>query len=311
MNDPLTEQFRAVEQRLLQRHGLQIREHTLALSRPAVSARVASAGDGPPTLYVHGGGGFGGLWAPLLGRLGGRRHLVPDRPGFVLTPWVDLEGESLRAQAVGFLRGVLDGLQVDRADVVANSMGGLWSLWLALDAPERVRSLALLGAPALTGGGSAPLPMRLLGVPGVGRAMMALEPPSARQVRTLWRRMGTDPDRLDPTMLDAMLAAQRVPGYGRAWRGLLHRVCSAGGPRRDCTLTLEELAAVRCPSLVVWGRTDPFGDTAMGERIAASLRAPFVAVDGGHLPWLDGTDACAGAVAGFLKAAAPGLAGVA
>jgi pimeloyl-ACP methyl ester carboxylesterase len=295
--------FRASEARLLARHGLNGTEQFVALKEPALRARLISAGKGPPVLYVIGGGGFGTLWAPLAGALDGRRHLMPDRPGFVLTPWIDLRGADFRSHAVSFLSSLLDGLGIDSVDIVANSMGALWSLWLALDAPQRVRRLALLGAPAFTCGGSAPLPMRLLGRPQIGRLMMALEPPSPKQVRTLWSRMGVDPGRLDDTVLDAMLAAEKVPTYAPAWRALLGRTLTLSAVRPDCVLPAEALTKIRCPTLIVWGKTDPFGSVAMGEQIANAIAgARLVVANGGHLPWLDDGATCARALAEFLGA---------
>lgn len=294
--------FRSAEGRLLERHGLyNAVERFVNLTDPGVQARLLSAGEGPPILYVHGGGAFGSLWAPLAGSIQGRQHLMPDRPGFVLTPWVDLRKVAFRRHAVGFLRSLLDSLGLGSVDVVANSMGALWSLWLAIDAPQRVRRLALLGAPALTASGSAPLPMRLLGRPVLGRLMMALEPPSPKQVRTLWRRMGTDPACLDETVLEAMLQAERCPAYAPAWRGLMARISTLTEARAECQLPASELAKVQCPTLVVWGKTDPFGDVALGERLAKAIPgAQFVVAGGGHLPWLDNTATCARFVADFL-----------
>ncbi|MGI8594633.1 MAG: alpha/beta fold hydrolase [Solirubrobacteraceae bacterium] len=73
-------------------------------------------------------------------------------------------GVDLRSHAVGFLNGLLDALELERASFVANSMGGLSAMWLAIERRKRVSSLALLGAPAMMLGSSAPLALRLLGV---------------------------------------------------------------------------------------------------------------------------------------------------
>lgn len=292
--------FRTAESALLARFGVAASERHVPIP-DLTRARILDAGGSAPILWVHGGGAFGALWAPMAGALPGRRHILVDRPGFVLTDWVDVEHTDFRRHAVDFLVGVLDGLGLSSVDVVGNSMGGLWSLWLALDRPERVRSLTLVGAPAMVGGGSAPLPMRLLGKPGLGRLMMALEPPSPKQVAVLWRRMGHDPEQLDPTILRAMLAAERVPGYGPAWRALMRRVLTLGGPRRDVALADAELARIRCPLQYLWGRGDPFGGPVLGRRVAGLTPGARLAEFGtGHLPWLDDPIGCASATATLL-----------
>src|SRR5258708_19627400 len=94
-----------------------------------------------------------------------------DRPGCGLSDGFDYSSvDDIRGHAVTFLGAVLDALGLDRARIVANSMGGLWSLWLALDRPERVSSLALLGCPALAAVTSAPAALRIISPLGLGPA---------------------------------------------------------------------------------------------------------------------------------------------
>ncbi len=286
MSDPIAA-FRASEERLHDAHGLSVKERELFLSRPKMRARVLESGTGPATLHVHGGGGFASSMVPLAAALPQRTHFLVDRPGFGLSDYVAI-GPSLRAHAVDFLVSVLDALALDTVDIIANSMGALWSLWLALDHPKRVKSLALVGAPALVGGGSAPVPMRLLGKPLLGALMMWLESPSPKQVRTLWRRMGHDPDALAPAILDATLTAQMLPAYGRAWRELLGVALDLKGAASDVAFADEDLARLACPVTYVWGKLDPFGDAKFGEEVAKKTPGARFSVAGvGHLPWLD------------------------
>lgn len=300
--------FREAEARLFKRSGVAAyRDHSFPFSNATMRVLDVGPRDGEATLYVHGGGGCAAFFAPLIDAIskndGARRHLVPDRPGFGLSDFVPLDDEDFRRHAVAFLTTTIDRMQVDRVDVVANSMGGLWSLWFALDRPERVRSLSLLGAPAFVGGGSAPLPLRLLGNRLLGPLMMKMQPPSPKQARDVWKLMGHDPSTLDDTIHDVMLALEELPHYARGWLGLLARALKVSGPRPDVVFLDEDLSRIRCPTTWIWGKGDPFGTVALGERAAAlAQNAPFVVVGQGHLPWLDEPGECARTIAESWRA---------
>ncbi|WP_330256950.1 alpha/beta fold hydrolase [Nocardia sp. NBC_00565] len=105
-------------------------------------------GSGPAVVLLHGGGpGASGLsnFSRNVGVLAQRfRVIVPDLPGYGQSskrvdqsdPFGDL------AQAVG---GLLDELGIASAHLVGNSYGGAAALRLAMDRPEKVGRLILMG----------------------------------------------------------------------------------------------------------------------------------------------------------------------
>jgi pimeloyl-ACP methyl ester carboxylesterase len=269
-------------------------------------ARVLETGEGAPVILVHGGGGVGATWVPLMARMSGVRLVVVDRPGFGLSDGFDYRDVDLRRHAVAFLESVLDALGIERAAFVGNSMGGLWSFWLALDRPERVSTLVQLGSTALLTGTMAPLPMRLLSVPGLNRLMLAAERPSPEQARKFLARLGHDEaviDRQLPEEFFEMLAAsQELPDYATAWSTLVERCLTLRGAVPDVRLGTEELRRVRQRTLFVWGESDVFGGPEIGELAARLMpRAEIAAVPGGHLPWLDEPEVSAEAVSRLLR----------
>ncbi|NPA31508.1 MAG: alpha/beta fold hydrolase [Chloroflexi bacterium] len=95
-------------------------------------------------LLLHGLGSVGETWvgqAPVLRALD-LRGLAPDQPGFGRTPWPG--GPVTVERYAAFARAVLDRYRVEAAHVAGISFGGTVALQLALDAPERVRSLTLV-----------------------------------------------------------------------------------------------------------------------------------------------------------------------
>lgn len=297
--------FRAAERAYHESQGVSVVEKTFDVPGMGISARYFEVGTGPPVLVVHGGGGLASGWIPLIPHLPGFRLIIPDRPGCGLTEYVDYRDVVLREHAVAFLAAVLEHAEVLRCSVVANSMGALWCLWLAQVHPERVDRLALLGTPALLLDTGAPMGLRLLGVPLLNRLMMALEPPSEKQVFNLWRRMGHDPEQMcPPVMTELMIRAQKLPGFVPGWRSLLQNVFPFARRNPEVGFGEDDLAHLRQPVLYVWGRSDPFGSLAVARRAQALTPNSRLEVIGtGHLPWLDDPETCGRVVAGFLRSA--------
>ena len=304
--------FESAERRLFGVYGLEVESRILEMRDPPMRARVMESGEGTPVVLVHGGGGVGATWAPLMARLSGVRLLVVDRPGFGLSDGFDYRGVDLRRHAVAFLESLLDGLGIERAAFVGNSMGGLWSFWLALDRPERVSMVAQLGSTALLLDTLAPLPMRLLSVPGLNRLLLAAEKAGSKHQSEFLARLGHDPAvierRLPEQFFEMLAASQELPGYATAWLTLVERCLGLRGALPDVRLGEGELRRVRQPTLFVWGDGDVFGGPEIGERAARiTPNAEVEVVQGGHLPWLDEPAACAEAVSGFLRS--PSLVG--
>ena len=109
--------------------------------RRRLSHRVQGRGD--PLVLIAGTGFPGATWAPaLLDPLSTRHAVVTfDHRGTGDTP-AGPEPLSTRLFAEDAV-GLLDELGVDAAHVVGHSMGGRVAQWMALDHPERVRSLVL------------------------------------------------------------------------------------------------------------------------------------------------------------------------
>src|SRR4051812_21235609 len=82
------------------------------------------------------------MWAPQLKSLA-REHrvLAPDLPGFGTAAY---ESDVVDFRAA--VTSAMDRAGIERAAIVGNSFGGLVALELALESPERVSALVLVGA---------------------------------------------------------------------------------------------------------------------------------------------------------------------
>ncbi len=295
--------FAEAQARALAAYGVEAESRAVPVQSLDGPAQVLVAGSGPPLLLVIGAGVPAALWAPLVAQLPTHTvHAVdlPGQGGTARLPEADTRG--LRQTMTTFLGEVLTGLGVDACAVVGQSFGGTSALWLALDHAERVRSLSLVACPATLLGTSAPVPMRLLSVPAVARAINAVQPPSPRQVDQVGRLVGEDFGQ-HPALRELMVHFEQLPHAAADFSRLLHRLITLRGPRREVEVTEAHLAALTVPTQLIWGDRDPFGPVATGRRAASLVPGGrFHEVPGGHAPWLDDAAAVATLVADFAAA---------
>jgi pimeloyl-ACP methyl ester carboxylesterase len=281
------------------RYGVHAEERSVDAPIVAGRAHVLVTGDGPPVVMVNGIGTPAAMWAPLMAQLDGFTLYAVDLPGYGLTDTTADLTNDFRAAAVGFLGEVLDGLGLRQPTFVANSLGSLWAMWFAIDRPDRIAALVHVGCPAIALDTSAPLPMRLLSVRPLGRLMMKLQPPSARQVVQLSKMVNEHP--LPAEIADLILATEQLPHFEATFLATLHTLITLRGARPDLALTRDQLGRVKQPSLLLFGEDDPMGAAPVGEQLAEALPdAELHVVDGGHAPWVHHTDQIAPLISAFL-----------
>ncbi len=295
------EDFERAERELYTKFGLTYRQRYLEGAGRGL--RVVEVGDGEPVVFVHGGGGVGALWAPLLAELRGVRAIVIDRPGFGLSAGMDHTRVDLRRFAVEVLTAVLDDAKLSAAPFVANSVGGLWTFWLALDRPRRVANIVQLGCPAFLLDTDAPFAMRLLAQPVLGPLLFRMQPPSPQMTERMYRQLGEDPSSgAVGSILPLATAASLIPEYLPSWQTLLRSLLGLSGPRAGIPLGETALARIQQDTLFIWGRQDPFGKADAGRRAAALMRSASIEViAGGHLPWLDDPVRCGALVRSHIS----------
>lgn len=295
------EQFRSAQRRVSSRYGIAARSQLVDV--PAIDGRahLLVVGEGPPLLMVIGGTTPAAFWLPLMAQLPGYTLYAVDLPGFGLTDPVRYRTTDLRATATGFLAQVLDRIGVERGPLITNSMGSLWSTWLSLDQPDRVTAQVQIGCPAFILDSSAPMPMRLMSIPAVGRLLLKLQPPSVRQVERVFAMAGQDVSEI-PEIRDVLLACERLPDYSASMLSLMHAVMRFGKPRPQIPLTAERLRLLRYPVQLIWGDHDPFGSVDTARRAVDLLpHAELHVVAGGHVPWLRGAEQIGAVVRRFLN----------
>src|SRR6476659_10568865 len=147
---------------------------------------AAEAGTGPPVVLLHGGGpGASGVSnysrniEPLSENF---RVIVPDLPGYGRST-KGVDGNDPFGHLAHGIRGLMNELGIDTAHLVGNSYGGACALRLALDTPDRVEKMVLMGPGGIG-------TTRALPTPGLQRllAYYGGEGPSRDKLRTFIRQ---------------------------------------------------------------------------------------------------------------------------
>jgi 2-hydroxy-6-oxonona-2,4-dienedioate hydrolase len=304
--DPRNIAVLEAERRLFARYGLAYKTHFVELHEPRLSVRVLEAGEGRPLLMVPGGAGDAWPYIPLMAELDGWRMMAVNRPGGGLSDGVDFRTVDVRRLAVDTLRAVADAFELERVPIISNSMGGLWSFWYALEYPERVSNMAQMGCPALMLDTSAPLFMRLLGVPGInGFIAPVMQPKSADSALQGLRSQGCsqqDIDRMSEETAEAAYQFFNLPTYLDTWKTLISAVATLKGANPKYQLGADQLRRVQQPVQFVWGEKDPFGDLDIARQAVEIMPdARLHEMRTGHLPFLDRPEETGHVIREFLS----------
>jgi pimeloyl-ACP methyl ester carboxylesterase len=202
---------------------------------------------GPRVLLIHAVGFDHRTWEPVLPYLADEFELVaPDLPGHGASEKpanADYGLRSLGARMIGFL----DELGWEDAIVVGNSIGGGTALSLAIQAPERVRALALINSVGLRSG-----------LPLLGRlAFLPLVPLVASYSPLIAIRLGLEFARCARGTLSAdrcALSSQylRSPEGRASFFATLRQLYG-----QDLAHMAESYGQIRCPTLILHGEQDP------------------------------------------------------
>ena len=298
-----TERFLKAERRLWQHYGLEPNERSLDLDAPAARLRVLEVGSGEPVLFVHGTVGPGG-WPSLIRELPGFRSIVLERPGWGLSSAIDFRGQEYGTFVADVVRGTLDALGLERAHVVGGSIGNVWALRLAARHPSRVGGLVLLGGGPIVSETGVPGIIRLLASPA--GALLVRLPDKPSRVRSILRQSGhgasLEDGRIPDEFVDWRTAVGRETDAMRHERAMVCAIVRRNSYRRGLTFEDAELAAIRHPTLHVYGTTDPVGSADLWRRVTSRLPHGRLSLvkRAGHMPWFDDPTHVAREIGDFL-----------
>jgi 2-hydroxy-6-oxonona-2,4-dienedioate hydrolase len=224
------------------------------------------AGVGSETvIMLHGSGPGASGWANFNRNIdtfvdAGYRVILMDCPGWSKSDPVVCTGSRSHLNAVA-LKGFVNALGLDRVHLIGNSMGAHTAVAFALDNPERVGKLILMGGG--TGGASSFVPMPTEGIKliqGVYRE------PNIENLKKMMKVFVYDSsaltDELFQGRLDNMLSQREH---------LENFVKSLDANPKQFPDFGHRLSEIKAQTLVIWGRNDRFVPMDTGLRLIAGI----------------------------------------
>jgi 2-hydroxy-6-oxonona-2,4-dienedioate hydrolase len=263
-----------------------------------VRTRVLTAGQGPDVIFLHGTSGHleaftenivpfvaAGFRVHALDMLG---HGFTDKPDIDYTP----------PEHVRHLRAYLEGQSITTPHIVGESLGGWVGAWYAAEFPADLGRLVLV-AP----GGTKATPEVMDRIKRSTEA--AVFEPSLQRTRERLELLMYDPAVVTDELVDVRHAIYDRPAFRAA---LPHILCLQNlETRRRFLLDAERLGKIRVPTLLIWGRQNPFGKLDEAYFIEDSLPDCTLRIfeECGHWPQFEKAEEFNELALGFLSTRSP------
>lgn len=228
------------------------------------------AGSGPNVILLHGLGGDAQNWALTIPAVAAHYHVyAPDQIGFGRSdkPQIDYRIGTL----VDFLTGFMKKLEIDKATLVGNSLGGWVSVSMTLAHPERVQKMVLVDS----AGFSADVTREQL---------LVLNPSTLEGERAVMKLILYNPAMLSS---DATIESQFANKLKKGDAYTVDRFIDSIVRKEDAVD--GQLSMIKAPTLVIWGHNDALIPYTYAERFAKEIGgAQLVTIEKcGHVPQLE------------------------
>ena len=280
------------------RHVIFHSDHSRFVDVDGVRVHYQEAGDRntPALVLIHGFASSTLVWSKVFLRLAaaGFRVIAIDMLGFGYSGKPRNGEYTINGQA-SLLMSLLDRLKINRATLVGSSYGGAVAATCALDYPQRVDKLVLIG----TVNNNRPLDyklMRVFSAPVFGDVVSPLLIGSRVLLR---RRMKRVYDRHEWVLDERRVEARHLPlRAARTQRALIRTVRGWDAERIS-----REAHLIKQPTLLLWGDNDCEIPLADGERLHDQIPGSrlIVFLNCGHIPHEEYPEEFTNVVADFCE----------
>lgn len=251
----------------------------------------------PALLFIHGTSASLHTWEPLIAheKLNDYRLISLDLPGHGLTGANEsnVYTRDVFSQAI---IDTLDYLDIEKATLIGNSLGGRIAWQTAVSFPERVERLVLLAPSGAKkkGPSSSNIGFKILAT-NWGKLLMQRLTPRFLIERSL-KQTVVDDSIVSPEMVDRYWELLKMQGNRKAMASLASGRSTAG-------VGFNEFASINVPILTIWGAEDSVLPVYMLDQFVQ--KQPEMEVlkleNIGHLPQEESVDAVANRIFSFLS----------
>lgn len=256
-------------------------EHSRVVEVDGLRVHYQEAGDpqAPPILLIHGFLSSTFIWSRVFLELAdaGFRVIAPDLIGYGYSDKPKNFDYTIESQAK-MIAGLIERLGCERAILIGSSYGGAVAATVALNRPELVTKLVMVGAVS----NNEPkryLIMRLVRTPLLGDVVSPLLASSRRLLRARMKRIyDRHKQVLDEFRVEVRFLPLRAAGT--------HRAIIRTVRNWDANRIQREAHLISQPTLLVWGDNDPDVPLRDGERLQRQMLDARLIVfrDCGHHP---------------------------
>jgi 4,5:9,10-diseco-3-hydroxy-5,9,17-trioxoandrosta-1(10),2-diene-4-oate hydrolase len=208
------------------------------------------AGQGPALILLHGSGPGVSGWSNFRGNFPVfARHfrtVVMDMPGFGRSERPELDRAYPRV-AADHVKRLMDGLGIEKAHLLGNSMGGYVAFEFALAYPERVDRLVGMGPGGLAANILGPDPSE-----GARRLTDFMMAPSKEAMGAWVDTMVANKAVVDDDLIEERLANALAPGALESAMAIFMSLAQHPEP----VPLYARVKGIQAPTLITWGRDD-------------------------------------------------------